>query len=65
MKTRLSLLKRRLTIFLMALALATPIWASPGMNLASQAARAAAEPMSIAVNWNGFEMSIPQMDSMG
>ena len=49
----------------MALALATPIWASPGMNLASQAARAAAEPMSIAVNWNGFEMSIPQMDSMG
>jgi hypothetical protein len=45
----------------MGLALAMPIWATPGMNLGSQVARAAAEPMSIAVNWNGFAMfAVPE-----
>jgi hypothetical protein len=47
-------LKHRLAFFLMGLALAMPIWATPGTNLASQVVRAAAEPRSIAVNWNGF-----------
>ena len=55
MQARMSL-KHRLAIFLMGLALAMPIWATPGMSLGSQVARAAAEPMSIAVNWNGFAM---------
>ena len=55
MKTRLSI-KRGLAIFFVALALARPIWAPMGMNLAARMAHGSTAPRAVAVNWNSNAM---------
>jgi hypothetical protein len=61
MKIRLSV-KKGLAMFLMVLALATPVWAPLGMDVAARVARDAAAPRAVAVNWNSNAMSVSIME---